>query len=170
MNLRAAIPGMSLTKEPGNSPWEQPPLHSTPEEALGFYFQKLEDEDILDDILFTLEQGFPLETLVDSMTSVGVMEGYHTVDVKVLVSPIIHEHLRILAETVGIEIVEQAGPSKEARMKEKDKKRIGILLQKALEGPVEITPEVQEEASEALEEAGEGEESMAPTPLIKRRV
>lgn len=166
MNLRAPIPGMSLTKEPGNSPWEQPPLYSTPEEALGFYFQKLEDEGRVDDILFALEQGFPLETLVDSMTSVGVMEGYHTVDVKVIISPIIHEHIRILAETVGITVKEEAGPSKEDRVKEKDKKRIAIMLEKALSGPVEVTPEVQAQAEEELAT----EEPTAPEPLIKRRM
>lgn len=166
MKFTAPIPGMSLTKEPGNSPWEQPPLYNTPEEVLGFYFQKLEDEDTLDDILFALEQGFPLETLVDSMTSVGVMEGFHTVDVKTIVSPILHEHLRMLAETVDITIVEDAGPSKEDKMKERDKKRFTILLEKAMNSPEEVTPSVQAEATEAV--AGGGE-AVASSPLIKRR-
>lgn len=165
MSLRAPIPGMSLTKEPGNSPWEQPPLYSTPEEALGFYFQKMENDEKMDDILFTLEQGFPLETLVDSMTSVGVMEGYHTVDVKVLISPVLHEHIRLLAETLGIDIVEEAGPSKEARIKERDKKRVAILLDKALSGPTEVTPEIQAQATEEMTET-----PAEPQPLIKRRV
>jgi len=180
MDLRAPIAGMSLTKEPGNAPWEQPPLYNTPEEALGFYFQKLENGEIVDDLMFSLEQEFPLEVLVDSMTSVGVMEGYHSVDVKTLISPVLHEHLKTLAETLDVVFIEFAGPSKEEKLKEKDKKRTIIMLEKSLGGPpTKITPEVQAQAKEEMaetplqdnpaEEAMEGP-SMEASPLIKRRV
>lgn len=173
MDLRAPIAGMSLTKEPGNAPWEQPPLYNTPEEALGFYFQKLEDAELVDDLMFSLEQEFPLEVLVDSMTSVGVMEGYHSVDVKTLISPVIHEHLKTLAETLDIPIVEFAGPSKEDKIKEKDKKRTIIMLEKSLGGPpTETTPEIQAQADEEMAEPASQDnptEEAAEAPLIKRR-
>lgn len=171
MNLRAPIAGMSLTKEPGNAPWEQPPLHNTPEEALGFYFQRLENEDVLDDLMFSLEQGFPLNTMVDSMTSFGVMEGYHSVDVKTLISPVLHEHLKILAETLDISITEFSGPTKDEKLKEKDKKRTLIMLEKSLEGAsTEVAPEMQAQAKEELSEDNPVEESAeGPSPLVKRR-
>ena len=175
MQFKAPIPGMSLTKEPGNAPWEQPSLYSTPEEALGFYFQKLENEDTLDDILFVLENGFPLETLIESMTSAGVMEGYHTVDVKVIISPVLHEHLRLLAETLDIDIVEEAGPSKEEKGKARDKERVKILLKKALSTDEPVSPEMQEQAEEALEGPADNPEEealeQAPTQsFIPRRM
>lgn len=172
MNLRAPIAGMSLTKEPGNAPWEQPALYNTPEEALAFYFQKLENAEIVDDIMFSLEQDFPLEILVDSMTSVGVMEGYHSVDVKTLISPVLHEHLKTLADTLEISFVEFAGPSQEEKLKDKDKKRTIIMLEKSLGGPpVKIGASAQAQASEEMGEiASTGEAGeMPPTPLIKRR-
>ena len=177
MDLRAPIAGMSLTKEPGNAPWEQPALYNTPEEALGFYFQKLENGEIVDDIMFSLENDFPLEILVDSMTSVGVMEGYHSVDVKTLISPVLHEHLKTLAETLDITFVEFAGPSQEDKIKEKDKKRTLVMLEKGLGGPpAKISPEVQAQADEEMAEPAsqnnpvEETAEMGASPLINRRV
>lgn len=166
MKLMAPIPGMSLTQEPGNAPYEQPPLYPTPEEALGFYFQRLDDEEIIDDLMFTLEQGFPLSVLIDSMTSFGVMEGYHTIDVKVLVSPILHEYIYNLATAAGVDVVEEAGPSKEDRMKERDKKRMSVLIEKALNEP--DTP--SEANVDKAEDMLEGETEEPATPLIKRRM
>ena len=87
MQFMAPIPGQSLTTEPGNAPYEQPPLYAEPEKALAFYLQKLDDEEFIDDLMFILEQGMPVETFVNSLTSTGVMEGYHTFDVKVLIAP-----------------------------------------------------------------------------------
>ena len=176
MDLRAPIAGMSLTKTPGNAPWEQPPLYNTPEEALGFYFQRMSNPDTLDDLMFSLEHGFPLDVLVDSMTSVGVMEGYHSVDVKVLISPVLHQHLKILTDTLNIPIKEFAGPSKEDKLKEKDKQRTLVMLEKDLGGgtPTEVSPEMQTQAKEELAEApsqdNPAEESVeTPPPLVQRR-
>lgn len=169
MQLTAPIAGMSLTKEPGNAPWEQPALYNTPEEALAFYFQRLENAEIVDDIMFSLEQDFPLEILVDSMTSVGVMEGYHSVDVKLLISPVLHEHLKTLADTLGISFVEFAGPSQEEKLKDKDKKRTLIMLEKSLSGPpIKISANAQAQAAEELGETTKSGQ-MEVSPLIKRR-
>jgi len=165
MKLMAPIPGMSLTKEPGNAPYEQPPLYNTAEEALGFYFQKLDNEENLDDILFALDNEVPLEALVDSMTSVGAMEGYHSIDVKLMISPPLHEYIASLADAAGISYVEEAGPSKDERSKTKEKERLKVLMQKAMEGgEEEISPENLSEATEAL--GAEGGEEM---PLVPRR-
>jgi hypothetical protein len=160
-NMLAPIPGMSLTKEPRNQPWEQPPKFVKKEEALAFYFERLNDPEKLDDTLFLLERKFPLENLVDSMTSFGVMEGYHTPDVKNLISPLIHEHLKILCESLGIEIVEWAGPTDEERQSEKSKERVKILVEEALNNPTPPSMDMVKESTEALE----GDKQ----PLIKRR-
>lgn len=159
--MLAPIPGMSLTREPKNQPWEQPPKFVKKEEALAFYLEKLNVPDTLDDILFILDRKVPLEILVDTMTSYGVMEGYHTPDVKILVSPILHEHLKILCEAVNLPIVEWAGPTDEEKASEKSKKRMNILLEEALNDPTPPTPEMVKESAEALE----GDKQ----PLIKRR-
>lgn len=166
MRFDAPIPGQSLTHEPGSVPWENPPLYETQEDALAFYMEKLEDEESLEDLLFVLEMGMPVEIMVDGMTSMGVMEGYHTFDVKMLVSPIIHEHIVSLAEAAGIKYKEEAGPSKEERMKERDQKRAKAIIEKAIfedegeEGPDMEAMEEQVEEPEEMEE----EEVEKPTP------
>ena len=168
----APIPGMSLTKEPGNSPWEQPPLYDTVEQSLAFYLEKFEDEEILDDLLFSLEAGYPVEAMVDFLTSYSVMEGYHSFDVKMLVSPVLHEYLVSLADAAGIEYTEEAGPSKEERMKEKEKKRLKALLIKSLESPIESPSEENiSQAEEMLEDStSEDVEDEESVSLIKRRM
>jgi len=171
MKLMAPIPGMSLTQEPGNSPWEQPPLYATVEESLGFYLKKFEDEEVIDDILFILEAGYPVASFVDMLTSLGVMDGYHTFDVKMLLSPVIHEYIVNLAEAAGIEYTEEMGPSKEERMKEKDKKRAKALLMKAMSMPVGPIPEeTVEQAEDMMEQSEDDSTEEEDTPsLIKRR-
>lgn len=174
MKFTAPIPGMSLTRQPGNAPYEQPPLYTTPEEALGFYFQKLDDEEVLDDILFALDSGVPLESLVTSMTSVGVMEGYHSIDNKILIAPPLHEYIASLADAAGIEFVENAGPSKDQKRKEKEKKRIQLLMKKAMAENTPVSEENSEKAEEALgtEEPEEtlGTPEAEEMPLVPRRM
>ena len=159
--MLAPIPGMSLTRTPKNQPWEQPPKFVKKEEALAFYFERMNNPETLDDMLFLLKRKFPIETLVESMTSFGVMEGYHTPDVKVLISPIIHEHIKVLAESLDIKVVEWAGPTDEERRSEKEKERMKILIEEALNDPTPPEEESVEEATEALAEE--------KAPLIKRR-
>jgi hypothetical protein len=96
------------------------------------------------------------------------MEGYHSIDVKTLISPVLHEHIKILAETVDIAVVEDTGPTKEQRMKEKDKKRVSFLLSKALDEP-ETVEELASDVPEAQEMLSEEPEQPLQEPLIKRR-
>jgi hypothetical protein len=179
MKLMAPIPGMSLTREPGNAPWEQPPLYNTAEEALGFYLEKLDEEERLDDLLFALEAGYPVDSMVDFLTSYSVMEGYHSFDVKMLISPILHEYIMSLADAAGIEYTEQMGPSKEERMKDKDKQRTKALLVKAMNSPIQqVSEQNVQEAEELLDENGgaspeeddDMDEEKMSAPLIKRRM
>lgn len=179
MKMMAPIPGMSLTREPGNAPWEQPPLHDTPEKSLAFYLEKFDDEDTLDDLIFALEAGYPVDAMVDFLTSYGVMEGYHSFDVKVLISPILHEYIVSLAEASGIEYTEFLGPSKEEKIKQKDEKRAKALLLKSLNaGPATPSEESIDQAEDMMEEEDNGmsgedneeEDEAMSSPLIKRRM
>ncbi len=168
--MMAPIPGMSLTKEPGNAPWEQPPLHDTPEKALAFYLEKFDDEETLDDLLFSFEAGYPIDAMVDFLTSYSVMEGYHSVDVKMIVSPLLHEYFVNLADAAGIEYTEELGPSKEERMAAKQKKRTQVLLTKALDLPSQPSQENVAEATEMVEEQAPVEDApIQAEPLVRQR-
>ena len=97
--LEAPIPGMSLTTEPGNSPWEQPPQLVTIQEVADFYINKLtEDQEAIDKTLYAIELGVPLQSLANGAITFNMMKGIHTIDVGFLVMPIIVEMFITLAE------------------------------------------------------------------------
>lgn len=168
----ASIPGQSLTKEPGNSPWEQPPLYSKEGDVMKFYLKKFKDPEFMDDLMFLLERKVPIETFVDTLTSAGVMEGYHTFDVKMLVAPQLHEYIKSLAEATDTKYVEFAGPSSEEKTKKKDKDRLLLLIEETLE---EDSPEeevLETESPDSLMTETETPPAPAPeaAPLIPRRM
>jgi len=176
--FNAPIPGESLTREPGNSPWEQPPLYADVQQALAFHLKNLSDPDRQDDAMFLLERGFPLNVLVDSMCEFAVMNGVHTIDVSMIISPVIHEYLLSLAEAQDIKVKEDDGPTNEEKFSEKKKKRLISMLEKELgesELGEEIAPELGAQvASDAtLNKAPDAPpqglaEETAPPPFIKR--
>jgi len=96
--LDAPIPGQSLTVEPGSVPWEQPPQYTTLGEVVGFYIEKMDDGEIILDLLDALERDIPILTIVNTLTKASLMKGYHTVDVGFLVTPILVEMIKTIAE------------------------------------------------------------------------
>jgi hypothetical protein len=97
--LNAPIPGMSLTTEPGNRPWENPPLLVTVEDALEFYISKIiANSDSHDSILEMLELQMPVENIANLLNKMSIMEGYHTIDVGILVLPAIEEMIMVVAD------------------------------------------------------------------------
>lgn len=163
--FEAPIPGESLTKEPGNAPWEQPPKFNTPNEALAFYFKRMGDEEKMDDLLFVLDQGMPLSSLVEIILSSGVMEGYHTIDVSMLIAPVLHEYLLNLAKVAGIDVVEMDGPTKEERMKAKEKERFLMGLDALLDDETTDTLPSESAAAQAIE--ADITDHTEPTPALK---
>ena len=107
----APIPGQSLTAELGSRPWQSPPKLTTVEDALDYYIPKLSSPDRVNTLLNLIEQGVPLVLIADSLQSISVMEGLHTIDVGILVIPVLVETMIYLAEeadvkyTVGTEKV-----------------------------------------------------------------
>ena len=110
------IPGMSLTAELGNRPWQQPPQYATVEEALQWYIPRLINPEMIDQLLDVIESGLPLTTIADAMQTGGVMEGKHSLDVGILIIPVLIETMAYLAEEAGIEYDEgsniEADPDK----------------------------------------------------------
>lgn len=126
MKLTGPIPGESLTRELGNAPWEQPPLYSSAEKALAWHLENITKEDNIDDLLFLVDQGFPISTFVESLTTKAVMEGYHTVDVSQLIAPVIHTYLKEAAQSAGIKYTEWDGPTEEEKQAAKYKQRLSL--------------------------------------------
>ena len=97
------IPGESLTVEPGNYPWEQPPLHADPMDALEYHMEQLTDETVTDNVLGMLDLGVPASLVANTMLSSAVMNGIHSVDVKMLLKPILMMQIKALGDVAGID-------------------------------------------------------------------
>jgi hypothetical protein len=95
--LTPIVPGMSLTTEPGNRPWEQPPQYTTLDDVVAYYVEKLTTEKAVDSLLSAMEKNVALMTMAQGISRVGVMKGTHTVDMGTVIIPIIIE----LMKTIG---------------------------------------------------------------------
>ena len=101
--LDAPIPGQSLTAPLGDRPWQKPARFSQPDVALAFYVDRITKEDRANNMLDILENGVPVDVLVDIMQQGGVMEGVHSLDTGIIIAPALVEVISSMADNVGIE-------------------------------------------------------------------
>jgi len=152
--IDAPIAGQSLTAELGSRPWQQPPQYTTVEEALDYYIPRILEPTLQDDLMNVIELGIPLTTIADTLQTGGAMEGKHTLDVGLLIIPVLIETLAYLAEEQGVDYVmgtdieEDDKPSSSA---------VALAIKKIKaknNEPVEEEPEEQMEMK--LEEPSDG--------------
>ncbi len=147
--IDAPIAGQSLTSEVGGWPWEQPPQYSTVEEALEFYLPRLTEPTLQNDLMNVIEMGLPLTTIANALKQGAVMQGTHSLDLGILIMPVIMEMLAYLATERGIEfnmgtnVEVDDGPSAVAV-------KLALKKLKAKEGEPEEKPE--EEPENVVEE------------------
>lgn len=101
--LDAPIPGMSLTHELGNRPWQSPPKASSVGEAMETYLPAFESEEVVPQIINVLESGIPVATIAEATMLGGVMEGRHTIDVGILILPFLMEMIAYVGDLADIE-------------------------------------------------------------------
>ena len=166
VSLNRPIPGMGMTAEVGSRPWQQPPQYTTIEEALDFYIPRLTEENFNDQLLDVMEMGIPLTTIASSIQLAGVMQGKHTVDVGVLIMPVLMEMMAYIGDDADISYVigdeaetnsDKISSSKIALAMKSMKKRLPEALENADEQEVVEVPEEEEEVS-------------MPSGLMSRRI
>jgi hypothetical protein len=96
--LDAPIPGQSLTVEPGSVPWEQPSQYTTLADVVGFYTEKIDNPDIILELLDVIKRDIPILAIVNTLTKTSIMKGYHTVELAFLVTPILVEMIKTIAD------------------------------------------------------------------------
>lgn len=101
----APIPGMSLTAELGARPWQSPPQYPTVDEAIQYYMDRMTSDQFMDQLIDVVEMGIPVSDIANIIQTSSVMEGIHSVDVGVLVSPVIMEMIMFIAESAGVDYV-----------------------------------------------------------------
>jgi len=95
------IPGMGMTFEVGSRPWQTPPELTTVEQATDYYVERMNTDAFKGQLVDVMEMGVPLTTLANTIQLASVMEGVHSVDVGILMIPIIVELLITIADSQG---------------------------------------------------------------------
>jgi len=152
------IPGQSLTAEPKSQAFERPPEITDPIEALDAHMDNLAKEGAMEDALYFLEFGVDLVTLVQGILRGAVMEGIHSIDVSLIIAPVLHEHIKGFADASGVEYDEgfENEEGKKVLSYRRDVARAKEMLKKikeedapepdVIEEPVkELEPEVEEQ-------------------------
>ena len=134
VQVDAPIPGMSLTAPLGGRPWQQPPQMATVEEAIDYYLPKLMDREFLPELLTIIELGIPLTAIANSFQLASVMEGKHSIDVGVLILPVLVEMMMTIAEANEVEYVSGMERTKEDRL---SNAQVALAKKKGMLGKIE---------------------------------
>lgn len=120
----APIPGQSMLHELGARPWQNPPQYTTLEETVDFYISKMSTDEVANQVLDVLEMGIPVTDLAHVIQLANVMEGVHTIDVGVLVTPVLIEFIMLIGDSAGVKY--------ETGLDEEDVNVSDAMIQKAL--------------------------------------
>ena len=161
------IPGMSMTHELGARPWQTPPTYATVEEASEYYVERMSNPDFKEQLLDIMKMKIPLTTLANTIQLASVMEGLHTVDVGMLMIPILVETMMLIGDSANVDYVTGMEAEKADRPAMTDR-----IIQdlKAENGESEDMPMQQEEAMPTEEPMEEEMPTEQPKGLMARRV
>ena len=106
LTFERPIPGQSLTAEPKSQAFERPPEITDPIEALDAHIDNLSADGAMEDILYFLEFGVDLVTLVEGILRSAVMQGIHSIDISLIIAPVIHEYIKGFADVAKIDYEE----------------------------------------------------------------
>ena len=100
------IPGQSLTAEPKNAPYENPPEMNTEEGAVMWHLERLLEDDRLESLSDTLELGVDVVSLTEGLLRGAVLDGIHSIDISLVIAPVIHEFIASTAVKLGLDFEE----------------------------------------------------------------
>ena len=160
--LEAPIPGMAMTHEVGARPWQTPPQYPTVNKAAQYYVVSMQDESFVEQAINLMETGMPITLIANNMQLMSVMEGKHTIDVGMLLIPVIMEMLMLIGDRAGIKYATGMERDKEIELKDSASEAAFSRFQKELDKP--------EEEDVIVEEEKEKEEQEKPMGLMARRV
>lgn len=103
--LDAPIPGQSLTAEPKSRPWRRPSSATNVDQAAAIYAPMFADKIVSKMLLEQIQSGIPLTSLADLLITANTMEGAHSLDVGLLIAPVLVETMVSMAEMADVEYV-----------------------------------------------------------------
>ena len=155
LTFERPIPGQSLTAESKSQAFERPPEITDPIEALDLHIDNLSREGAMEDVLYFLEFGVDLVTLVQGILRSAVMEGLHSVDVSLIIAPVLHEFIKGYAEAAKLDYDEgfENKEAKKALAYKRDVARAKEMMKKLKEEEGEApAPEPMEEPEPEVQE------------------
>ena len=99
----APIPGMSLTAEFAARPWQSPPEIASVDDAIEYYLERMSTDDFAEQLTDVMEMGVPVADIANTLQLGAVMEGVHTIDVGILVMPLLAEMMMLIGDSAGVE-------------------------------------------------------------------
>ena len=100
------IPGQSLTSTPKAWPWENPPEFTDVDEAFMYIIEKIQGNPGVQkgyDKIITM--GMPIESICNTITFGGFVEGLWTVDIAELLKPPVMAFLMLYSQEKGLPFV-----------------------------------------------------------------
>ena len=166
------IPGQSLTVEPKNQAYERPPEITDPIEALDIHIEKLLQPDAMEDVLYFLESGVDLVTMVQGILRSAVMEGIHSIDVSLIIAPVLHEHIKGFADVANLDYEEgfENQEGKKALAYRRDVARAKKMIGELPGQEDKATPTTIEQTTKEPEMEVEEQQQPAKTGLMVREV
>lgn len=153
------IPGQSLTAEPKNAPYENPPEMNVPEDAVMWHLERLAEPDRLEALVDMLELDVDVVTLTEGLLRGAVLEGRHSIDISLIIAPVIHEFIVSTAEKMEVDFEEGLPDDTEQR----EDIRYTIDENKARKYLAKIGMEV--EGEDEMEVSTEPQEEEEPMPM-----
>jgi len=150
----APIPGQSLTMELGSRPWQSPAQFTNVDDTVDYYMERMSSEDFMLQLADVLKMGIPVTTLANTIQLSSVMEGVHTVDVGMLVLPMLMEMIMMVGDSAGIEY--DSGMTDTSKPKTRDTLIARVIsdYEKEIEDVdlTDDTPDVETKEEEVMEE------------------
>jgi hypothetical protein len=122
-----------------------------------YYLPRLSSPELAPRLLDVIERGIPLTSLAETIVTGGAMQGIHSIDVGILVNPILVEFMKGMAEIADIEY--NLGD------KDKDEAPDPQLIQLAMKELKESEDVIEQAGQDTQEEMTEEE----PQGLMARR-
>ena len=153
------VPGMGMTHELGARPWQTPSKYKSVDEVVQFYISQMQSDTFADQVINLLETKMPVTMIANSMNTVNVMEGLHTIDIGMLTMPIIMETIMLIGDQEGINYVTGLEQNYENDVMETD-----------MLSAIDQTNTEEESPMEEEDIIEEQDEIEMPTGLMSRRV
>lgn len=99
--IKQVPPGISWTAPAKGRPWTTPPRFVKVSDVAQGYIDNLSSAGIMNNILDVIETEVPLAAMAEALMLSSVHKGIHTIDVGILVMPVIIEMLKTVADLHG---------------------------------------------------------------------